>query len=127
MPVRVVDASAIGALLFGEPKADDISGRLAGAVLLAPQLLWFELASVCLKKVTSHRDRTEEILSAFALLERLPIEPVAVDHASVVGLALLERLTTYDASYLWLARHVGADLVTLDKRLAAVAERSRRS
>jgi predicted nucleic acid-binding protein len=31
-------------------------------------------------------------------------------------------LSTYDASYLWLAGAVGADLVTLDARLAAARE-----
>ena len=31
------------------------------------------------------------------------------------------KLTVYDASYLWLARHMQADLVTLDRELAAAA------
>lgn len=29
MPVRVVDASALGALVFGEPRAEDVARRLA--------------------------------------------------------------------------------------------------
>jgi predicted nucleic acid-binding protein len=33
-------------------------------------------------------------------------------------LAAATGLTAYDASYLWLARRLGADLVTLDKQLA---------
>jgi predicted nucleic acid-binding protein len=32
-------------------------------------------------------------------------------------------VTAYDASYLWLAGFLGADLVTLDDRLAAAARR----
>ncbi len=39
----------------------------------------------------------------------------------VVSLALATGLTAYDASYLWLARLLGAELVTLDRRLAAAA------
>ncbi len=39
MPVRVVDASALGALLFGEPKAEEIAERLSGATLTAPAIL----------------------------------------------------------------------------------------
>jgi len=35
-----------------------------------------------------------------------------------VLLALRTGLTPYDASYLWLAGYLGADLVTLDERLA---------
>ena len=40
---------------------------------------------------------------------------------SVVELALETGLTAYDASYLWLARQFGADLVTLDKALDKAA------
>jgi len=36
-------------------------------------------------------------------------------------LALETGLTVYDASYLWLARRLGAELVTLDKALDAAA------
>ena len=37
------------------------------------------------------------------------------------GLALETGLTAYDASYLWLSRRLGADLVTLDKALGNAA------
>jgi hypothetical protein len=46
MAVKVVDASAIAALLFGEPDAENISERLADGRLVAPALLGFELANV---------------------------------------------------------------------------------
>jgi hypothetical protein len=45
--VKVVDASALAALLFGEPEAEDVVRRLDGARLGAPGLLVFELANVC--------------------------------------------------------------------------------
>ena len=37
-------------------------------------------------------------------------------------LARATATTSYDASYLWLAAYLGADLVTLDKRLAAAVD-----
>jgi predicted nucleic acid-binding protein len=46
---------------------------------------------------------------------------MAVDHDKIVELALETGLTAYDASYLWLARHLGAELVTLDKALETAA------
>ena len=39
MVVKVVDASAIAALLFGEPEAEAIAGQLGDARLVAPALL----------------------------------------------------------------------------------------
>ena len=40
----------------------------------------------------------------------------------VVLIAQATGLTAYDASYVWLAGSLGADLVTLDKQLAATAD-----
>jgi uncharacterized protein with PIN domain len=39
MAVKVVDASALAALLFGEPEAEAVAGRLGDARLAAPSLL----------------------------------------------------------------------------------------
>jgi predicted nucleic acid-binding protein len=119
--VKVVDASALAALLFGEPEAEDVARRLDGARLGAPGLLDFELANVCVVKCRRHPHQREALLVAFQLRHRLAIQEIAVDHAAVLEIALATGLTAYDASYLWLARQLGAELVTLDKRLQQVA------
>lgn len=118
MRVKVVDASAIAALLYGEPEAEAVAGRLGDARLVAPALLRFELANVCLIKSRRHPDQQLVLTAAFRLRDRLAVEEVAVDHDGALELAAATGLTTYDASYLWLARKLGAELVTLDKKLA---------
>jgi predicted nucleic acid-binding protein len=122
---KVVDASALAALLFGEPDAEAVAGRLDGARLVAPALLAFELANVCLVKCRRHSSQREALLAGLELRHRLGVEPIAVDHDAVVELALETGLTAYDASYLWLAKHLEAELVTLDKALDAAARRAR--
>jgi len=121
MRARVVDASALGALVFGEPKAEEIAEALADAPIPAPSLIWFELASICLGKLKAHPTQEDQILKAFALARRLAIQIVEVEHLAVVELAKKTGLTTYDASYLWLARYLHADLVTLDRRMREAA------
>lgn len=123
MRVKIVDASALGALVFGEPRAAEIAGVLAEAAILAPALLWFELASICLKKIKAHPQQTDHILKAFTLSRRLPIEIIEVEHSEVIGLAGDTGLSTYDASYLWLTHSLGGELVTLDRTLAEAAAR----
>jgi len=123
MPVQVVDASALGALLFGEPEAEKIADTLGCAKLAVPGLLEFELASICLKKIKAHPEQTADILVAFRLLSQMALETVGVDHVAVIKLASTTGLTTYDASYLWLAQALGASLVTLDRELRRAAER----
>lgn len=44
------------------------------------------------------------------MADRLDIKLLAVDHLEVIDLAAKARLTTYDASYLWLARKTGGEL-----------------
>jgi predicted nucleic acid-binding protein len=121
MAVKVVDASALAALLFGEPGAQTIVDRLGDARLVAPSLLGFELANVCLSKCRRQPEEEHPLKAAFRLRARLSVEEVAVDYDQVVELAAETGLTAYDASYLWVARQVGGELVTLDKRLAQVS------
>jgi predicted nucleic acid-binding protein len=118
---KVVDASALAALLFAEPEAEDIAKRLEGARLAAPSLLDFELANVCLTKMRREPSKRDVLRAAFRLAERLQVETVSVNHAAIVDLAEATGLTAYDASYLWLSRTLDAELVTLDRKLAAAA------
>ena len=50
MADRVVDASALAALLFAEAEAASIAAAIRGMRLIAPAILGFELANVCLMK-----------------------------------------------------------------------------
>jgi predicted nucleic acid-binding protein len=118
MPVKVVDASAIAALVFGEPEAAEVAARMRGSKLAAPALLSFEIASVCLKKLRCHPEQREALLAAHRLFARLDITQFDVEFPEAVELARHAGLSAYDASYLWLARHLQAELVTLDARLA---------
>ena len=120
MAVNVVDASALAALIFGEPEAGAVVRRLRGASMAAPALLWFEIANVCLKKIKKYPDQQAALRKAFDLALNLPITILAVDHDAVLDLAEVKGITAYDAAYLWLAGHLKAELVTLDARLGKV-------
>jgi predicted nucleic acid-binding protein len=81
-----------------------------------------EIASICRKKMRRYPDQRDRLMAAFATLEPMQIGVVEVDHGETIMLAEQSGLTSYDASYLWLARKTGAELVTLDRQLeAAVA------
>lgn len=123
MPVKVVDASAVSALLFGEPKAARVAEAAKGFRLSAPTLLDYEVSSVCLKKIRLHPEHRGALLSAYHLLPRLPVDRYRVDAEATIQLAEETGLSVYDACYLWLARNLRAELITLDRRLASVAKR----
>lgn len=125
MPVKVADASVLAAIAFGEPRAEEATALLQDAVLHEPPLLAYELASVAHKKALRYPDRVDAIAWALELVLALEIRWVDVDHRAVFHLALEKGLTTYDATYLYVARSLGAPLVTFDVRLLAVSEDTR--
>jgi predicted nucleic acid-binding protein len=119
MPAKVVDASAVASVLFGEPAGGQVAKALGKGPLFAPTLLRYEVGSVCLKKIRRHPERRAHLLAGLDLLPRLDLQEVEVPAGEATELAERTDLTVYDAAYLWLARSIGAALVTLDERLKA--------
>lgn len=117
MPARVVDASVVAAWCFRESQASDALGLLQGSDLYAPLLLAYELASIARMKAVAYPERRDVLSEAFATALALPIHWSDVDHMAVLRLALDGNLTTYDASYLYLARALGIPLATFDQQL----------
>jgi predicted nucleic acid-binding protein len=70
------------------------------------------------EEVASRPVQQETLLAAHRLFGRMDINQTEVDLTEVVILAQQTGLTSYDASYLWLARRLQAELVTLDMQLA---------
>ena len=124
MAVTIVDASALAAVAFGEPQAQAVSGRLTGATLVAPALIWFELANICLKKIRRQPEDAESFLVGLRYALHLGVQAREVDCLAVVALARETGLSGYDASYLWLARELGAELVSLDTQLIEAGKRT---
>jgi predicted nucleic acid-binding protein len=120
MPGKVVDASVLGAVVFQEPRLAEAVALLQGAELYAPTLLAYELASIARKKALLNPPSAPDLLANLEDAQAMDIRWMEVNHPAVVRLALDTGLTTYDASYLYVARHLGLVLVTFDQRLQAV-------
>ena len=121
----VVDASAIAAVVFGEPDGRTVAAHVDGERLIAPSLIDYELASVACKKLRRHPGLAPEIFAAVARLQSLPITRLPAPIGDVVALAAETGLTAYDAAYLWLALSQDAELVTLDDQLARINQARR--
>jgi predicted nucleic acid-binding protein len=116
--ILVVDASAIAAIVWGEPDGEEIAAHIDGETLIAPFLLDFELINVAWKKVRRHPEKLEAGLVSLTAASRIPIRRVPTPMTDVLALAVRTGLSAYDASYLWLARSRDLELVTLDRTLA---------
>lgn len=117
---QVVDASLLGAALYNE--VDSLAARrflAAGARLLAPDLLFAEIASLSAKKVWRGEAPIEAGPRALDVLrdfvdEFVPSETLA---SRAFDLAAKHRFSAYDGLYLALAEARRTRLVTLDEKL----------
>ena len=121
MPAKVVDASVVAAWCFREPRSEEALSLLSGAELYAPVLLAYELTSVARRKAITYPGKTDLIEKALLTALSLPIQWSDVQHLAVMRMAATANITTYDASYLYLARKIGAPLLTFDNELERVS------
>lgn len=130
MTAFVLDCSVTMSWCFQDearPETDALLERLRDDGAIVPQLWFWEVANVLNMAVRRKRIDAVGASAQLGVLATLPItpDPDGVAHAwrETLRLAQSEGLTVYDASYLELARRIGADLATTDSDLRAAAER----
>ena len=125
MPM-IVDASVTAAWGLADedhPTARRAEDRLLADATFVPGLWWFEVRNALLISERRGRIVEPDVALFLSYLGRLPIEvDLAPNDSELMRLARRHRLTVYDATYLELALRQGADLATLDNRLASAAK-----
>ncbi len=118
----VLDASAAVDLVLGQPAARTIARTMEShPEVNVPEHFHVE-ALAALRRLRLHGGLSErEGQRALRALARLRAVRYPVLPLTDAIWALRERLTPYDAAYLALADRLGADVVTSDRGLAAVA------
>ena len=84
MPGKVADASVLGAVVFGEPRAAEARSLLAGADLYEPVLLADELASLACKIIGIYHEQKSNKLLASEESLNMEINWVELLHPAVV-------------------------------------------
>jgi predicted nucleic acid-binding protein len=95
---KVIDASALAAVIFDEIGAEAIVARLEGCMLVAPTLVDFELVNTCLSKIRRHPLDRDLPLQAYNARSTIRIETVDIEHGAALAFAERTGLTGYDAS-----------------------------
>lgn len=118
----VCDASAMVAVLLDSgPDGIWATAALAGAALVAPSLLPYEVANVIRRHAESGATSSDQAAQAHADLLDLAIEYWPYETIAGRAWELRSALTAYDASYVALAEMIDAPLVTLDRRIAGAS------
>ncbi|MDZ7737163.1 MAG: hypothetical protein U5P41_14550 [Gammaproteobacteria bacterium] len=117
MLVRVVDATAVSAVLFGEPAADYIVEQLEDAVIIVPTVLESHLCEICLQKMDDGDGYDGRYLEALSLLQVMDLHTIKQDPSEIVRFAAEKNITVSEAYYLRLVYAFDADLVSLNETL----------
>ena len=119
MLVRVVDATAVSAVLFGDPAADQIVQQLDDAILVAPTVLENHLCEICLQRMHDGEAEESHYLEALGLLQVLDLQVIKQDPGEIVRFAKEYRVSINEAYYLRLAHAFSAELVSLNEAATA--------
>jgi len=121
----VVDADLLTVLATRDERRDVARALVErwlarGVDLHAPELVRYEMASALTLLVRAGRLHQGDLGEAAAQLASLPVRLHRLDDIpATVEIALtLERQSAYDAAYVALATALGAELWTLDRKLA---------
>lgn len=117
----VIDASAIIAVIVDEPKKADLIAATAGADLLAPESIPWEIGNAFSAMLKRRRMTVEQAVRAVEIYGTIPIRLVSVNLADALRIADQLDIYAYDAYLVCLARKLKAPLLTLDRALVSTA------
>jgi predicted nucleic acid-binding protein len=119
----VVDASVVMATLFNEPEKNRLEELTTGAQLVAPGSLPWEVGNAL--SASFKKKRFVDVKLAHRVIKdfnEIPIQLIHIDLKDALDLCFKRGIYAYDAYMVLCARQTRAPLLTLDKRLAVVAE-----
>ena len=110
----VIDASATVEYLLESDVGLQVAALIAGARLVAPEMLDAEVLSALRRGVQAQEISETRALEALAKLENMPVERVSHRTFTRAAWALRHNVSAYDALYVAIARERGATLLTFD-------------
>ena len=101
--------------------------RVAQVRFIAPGLLRFEIGNAIRMNIVRKRLEMGLGLVLYKKFSQLKIKYQEVDIPATLQLAVENKLTVYDAAYMWLAIEEKAELLTLDEKMKQVWQKLRKS
>lgn len=117
----IADTNIFLAVVLDEPERDNIIAMTGDAGLVAPEILPYELGNAFSAMLKRKQVTADEALAALDMAKKIPVRLVSVDIKAALKLAIAHNIYTYDAYFLHCAASASRPLMTLDKRMKAVA------
>lgn len=117
----LTDTNVFLGVALDEPEKPWLQEMTAGADLVAPAVLPYEIANALSGLVRRKRLTVESAGEVWQVVQRIPVELVDVDLQSALLLAAKCEIYAYDACFLQCALQLRCPLLTLDRGMQRVA------
>ena len=115
-----MDASAIMAIILNEPNRDKIIKLTKNALLLAPEVISFEVGNALINLYLKHKITEEGLIAAYKSYTSIPMRIIDVDVEKALKIACKYRIYAYDAYYLEIATRFNLPLISFDTLMKRV-------
>jgi len=121
----VVDTSVLIAVLVSEPERDRIVELTAGADLIAPGSVHWEVGNALAAMLKRRRITAQQVMTVFEAYDQIPIRFVDLDLSAALEIAAEHDLYAHDAYVIHCASANHCALISLDKGLLHAAKKAR--
>lgn len=118
----VSDTNTFLAVALDEPERTAILASTQSAELLAPEVLPYEIGNALSSLFRRGLLSSSQLQVAWSATQQIPVECRTVDIGRALKIASQYRIYAYDAYFLECALQTRSPLLTLDKKMKAVAE-----
>ncbi|MCL2412437.1 MAG: type II toxin-antitoxin system VapC family toxin [Treponema sp.] len=118
----LLDASAVMAIILNEPNRDKVIKLTKNTIILAPEVISFEIGNALVNLFRRSKITGEELLEAYRNYMLIPLRTVKVDIVKALKIACKYKIYAYDAYYLEIAYRQKLSLVTFDESMKKVGE-----
>jgi predicted nucleic acid-binding protein len=121
----LLDASAIMAVVAGEPERETVIKLTKNATIISPSMVSFEIANGLSKMMKKKVIDKKRMLNVFKYFKLIPIKIVEVDIEKALEIAWNYKIYAYDACYLESAQKLNLPLLTFDGSMARIGKEMR--
>jgi predicted nucleic acid-binding protein len=113
----VVDANIFLAVALNEPEKNQIIQLTAGARLIAPEVLLYEIGNALSAMMKRQRLTYQQTTRAFSIIGLIPVVLEKADIMQALKISHSFNTYAYDAYYLEVAHRLQIPLMTLDQKM----------
>ncbi len=119
----IIDTSALIAVIVGEPERDAIVDITTGNNLIGPGSIPWEIGNAFSAMFRQKRLTIQEAEKGVAIFKSIPLRYIEPDFINSLKISKKTNMYAYDAYFLDCAMRYNAPLLTLDKKLEAMANK----